>query len=63
MSELVIDIIRESVSLGVLVLVLWHGYKLLDRLLTMADFHLVTMENKLDLFLELVAQIRDEYSD
>jgi hypothetical protein len=46
-TEIVFTIIRESVSLGVLIIVLVGGYRLLNKAIDLVDIHLGRLENDL----------------
>lgn len=47
-TEIVFTIIRESVSLGVLIIVLVGGYRLLNKTIDIVDVHLGRLEEDLD---------------
>lgn len=44
-SEILFTIIRESVSLGILIVVLIGGYRLLNKVIDLVDSHLGHIEN------------------
>jgi hypothetical protein len=46
-TEIIFTIIRESVSLGVLIIVLVGGYRLLNKAIDLVDIHLGRLENDL----------------
>lgn len=46
-TEIIFTIIRESVSLGVLIVVLIGGYRLLNKVIDIADSHLQNIEDNI----------------
>jgi hypothetical protein len=46
-TEILFTVIRESVSLGVLIIVLVGGYRLLNKAIDLVDIHLGRLENDL----------------
>jgi hypothetical protein len=46
-TEILFTIIRESVSLGILIIVLVGGYRLLNKAIDLVDIHLGRLENDL----------------
>lgn len=47
-TEILFMIIRESVSLGILIIVLVGGYRLANKLIDLVDVHLGQLEEDLD---------------
>lgn len=52
-EDLLVVVVRESVSLFVLLIVLIGSYRLLDRLINIFDKHLGAIENDLNEFIRL----------
>jgi hypothetical protein len=46
-TEILFTVIRESVSLGILIIVLVGGYRLLNKAIDLVDIHLGRLENDL----------------
>jgi hypothetical protein len=55
-TDILFTIIRESVSLGILIVVLVGGYRLLNKMIDMADNRLHNIESSLS---KLVAIVKD----
>ena len=58
-TEIMFTIIRESVSLGVLIVVLVGGYRLLNKMLDIVDSHLQNIEDNIS----KMVVILEEYTD
>jgi hypothetical protein len=43
-TEILFNIIRESVSLGILIIVLFGGYRLFNKMIDLVDIHLGRLE-------------------
>jgi hypothetical protein len=55
-TEIVFTIIRESVSLGVLIIVLVGGYRLLNKAIDLVDIHLGRLENDLAKIVDILEE-------
>lgn len=53
-NEILFTIIRESVSLGILIVVLVGGYRLLNKMIDLVDIHLGTLEKDLAKIVEIL---------
>ena len=53
------DIVKESISLGILFFILLKGSGLAFKMLTMFDTHLARLLSQFDLLLIILAEIRD----
>lgn len=58
-SEIIFTIIRESVSLGILIVVLAGGYRLLNKIIDIADSHLQNIEDSIG----KIVVILEHYTD
>ena len=56
-TEILFTIIRESVSLGVLIIVLVGGYRLLNKAIDLVDTHLGHLERDLDKIVTILEDI------
>lgn len=56
-TEILFTIIRESVSLGVLIVVLVGGYRLLNKVIDLVDTHLGHLEKDLDKIVTILEEI------
>lgn len=56
-TEILFTIIRESVSLGILIVVLVGGYRLLNKVIDLVDTHLGHLENDLDKIVTILEEI------
>lgn len=56
-TEILFTIIRESVSLGVLIIVLVGGYRLLNKTIDIVDIHLGRLEEDLDKIVTILEDI------
>jgi hypothetical protein len=55
-TEILFTIIRESVSLGVLIIVLVGGYRLLNKAIDLVDIHLGRLENDLAKIVDILEE-------
>jgi hypothetical protein len=55
-TEIIFTIIRESVSLGVLIIVLVGGYRLLNKAIDLVDIHLGRLENDLAKIVDILEE-------
>lgn len=58
-TEILFTIIRESVSLGVLIVVLVGGYRLLNKMIDLVDTHLGTLEQDLAKIVDILEDLTD----
>ena len=58
-TEILYTIIRESVSLGILLVVLVGGYRLLNKTIDLVDTHLGNIEQNLDEIITILEHITD----
>lgn len=58
-TEILFTIIRESVSLGVLIVVLVGGYRLLNKMIDLVDTHLGTLEQDLAKIVDILEELTD----
>jgi hypothetical protein len=58
-SEILLTIIRESVSLGILIIVLVGGYRIANKIIDLIDQHLSNIERQVTKIVELI----EEYTD
>jgi len=58
-SEILFTIIRESVSLGILIVVLVGGYRLLNKMIDMADNRLHSIESSISKLVTIVEDFTD----
>lgn len=56
-NEILFTIIRESVSLGILIVVLVGGYRLLNKMIDLVDIHLGHLETDLDKIVTILEEI------
>lgn len=55
-TEILFTIIRESVSLGVLIIVLVGGYRLLNKAIDLVDTHLGLLEKDLAKIVDILEE-------
>jgi hypothetical protein len=55
-TEILFTIIRESVSLGILIIVLVGGYRLLNKAIDLVDIHLGRLENDLAKIVDILEE-------
>lgn len=58
-SEILFTIIRESVSLGILIIVLVGGYRLLNKMVDMADKRLHQIEESMSKLVTILENFTD----
>jgi hypothetical protein len=58
-SEILFTIIRESVSLGILIVVLVGGYRLLNKMIDMADKRLHQIEDSMSKLVTILEDFTD----
>jgi hypothetical protein len=58
-SEILYTIIRESVSLGILIVVLVGGYRLLNKMIDMADKRLHQIEESMSKLVTILEDFTD----
>jgi hypothetical protein len=58
-SDILFTIIRESVSLGILIVVLVGGYRLLNKMIDMADSRLHNIESSISKLVTIVEDLID----
>lgn len=58
-SEILFTIIRESVSLGILIVVLVGGYRLLNKMIDMADKRLHQIEESMGKLVTILEDFTD----
>lgn len=58
-TDILFTIIRESVSLGILLVVLVGGYRLLNKTIDLVDIHLGNIEKNLEEIITILEQITD----
>lgn len=58
-NEILFTVIRESVSLGILLVVLVGGYRLLNKTIDLVDIHLGNIEKNLEEIITILEQITD----
>lgn len=58
-SDILFNIIRESVSLGILKVVLVGGYRLLNKMIDMADNRLHNIESSISKLVAIVEDFTD----
>lgn len=58
-TEILFTIIRESVSLGVLIVVLVGGYRLLNKMIDLVDTHLGHLEQDLAKIVDILEDLAD----
>lgn len=58
-AEIWFTIVRESVSLGILILVLVGGYRLLNKFIDLVDAHLQNIENDIDKIVSILEDLAD----
>ena len=58
-TEILFTIIRESVSLGILIVVLIGGYRLANKLIDLVDTHLGHLEQDLDKIVDILEEMTD----
>lgn len=58
-SEILFTIIRESVSLGILIVVLVGGYRLLNKMIDLVDTHLGDLEQDLSKIIDILEDMTD----
>lgn len=56
-TEILFTIIRESVSLGILIIVLIGGYRLANKLIDLVDIHLGQLEKDLDKIVTILEEM------
>lgn len=55
-TEILFTIIRESVSLGILIVVLIGGYRLLNKMIDLVDVHLGRLEKDLAKIVDILEE-------
>ena len=58
-TDILFTIIRESVSLGILIVVLVGGYRLLNKMIDMADSRLHSIETSISKLVTIVEDFTD----
>ena len=58
-SEILFTIIRESVSLGILIVVLVGGYRLLNKMIDLVDTHLGDLEQDLSKIIDILEDMNN----
>jgi len=58
-TDILFTIIRESVSLGILIVVLVGGYRLLNKMIDMADNRLHNIESSISKLVTIVEDFTD----
>jgi hypothetical protein len=58
-TDILFTIIRESVSLGILIVVLVGGYRLLNKMIDMADNRLHSIETSISKLVAIVEDFTD----
>lgn len=58
-SDILFTIIRESVSLGILIVVLVGGYRLLNKMIDMADKRLHQIEDSMSKLVTILEDFTD----
>lgn len=58
-NEILFTIIRESVSLGILIVVLVGGYRLLNKMIDLVDTHLGHLEQDLSKIVDILEDLTD----
>lgn len=56
-TEILFTIIRESVSLGILIVVLVGGYRLLNKMIDLVDVHLGHLEKDLAKIVDILEEL------
>ena len=56
-TEILFTIIRESVSLGILIVVLVGGYRLLNKMIDLVDTHLNHLEQDLAKIVDILEDL------
>lgn len=56
-TEILFTIIRESVSLGVLIVVLVGGYRLLNKMIDLVDTHLGRIEQDIGKIVDILEEL------
>jgi hypothetical protein len=55
-TEILFNIIRESVSLGILIIVLFGGYRLFNKMIDLVDIHLGRLEKDLAKIVDILEE-------
>jgi hypothetical protein len=55
-TEILFNIIRESVSLGILIIVLFGGYRLFNKMIDLVDIHLGRLEQDLAKIVDILEE-------
>jgi hypothetical protein len=55
-TEILFNIIRESVSLGILIIVLFGGYRLFNKMIDLVDVHLGRLEQDLAKIVDILEE-------
>jgi hypothetical protein len=55
-TEILFNIIRESVSLGILIIVLFGGYRLFNKMIDLVDVHLGRLEKDLAKIVDILEE-------
>lgn len=58
-AEIWFTIVRESVSLGILIVVLVGGYRLLNKMIDLVDSHLQNIENNIGKIVTILEDLAD----
>lgn len=56
-TEILFTIIRESVSMGILIVVLVGGYRLLNKMIDLVDSHLQNIETNIEKIVTILEEL------